>query len=209
MRAKRLLQCVPLLALAGCVAVNDALNTALAAATLPPVLHEDFESPITGSYTVLKKGQSLATATNNWQITAASVDLVNVSRWRQTVAFDGNQVVDLAGSPGAGVMSTTIRTTPGQRYTLAFHYSRNNDLRAKPALARVEVIGAATLLRSELQHVAPAPFNTYQRFSAAFVADSPTTTLRFAGLNAGVAGLVIDAISVSGAAGVAAPRGAQ
>lgn len=61
----------PLL-VAGCAAVNDALNTAVAAAI--PLLAEGFEAPLTNNYTVFRQGQALATASNVWQVSAASVD---------------------------------------------------------------------------------------------------------------------------------------
>lgn len=162
------------------------------------VFVESFEGPVTGNYTVLKAGQSFKTRNNVWAVEEASIDLVNTRVRRETVAFDGAQVVDLAGSPGPGAMATSFATTPGQTYTLVFHFSRNNGLGATPARARVEVLGATPLLMKEVQHeAARQPFNAYRQFRDTFRADSTSATLRFTSLNAGNYGLVIDAISVT------------
>ncbi len=162
------------------------------------VFVESFEGPATGNYTVLRAGQSFRTRNNLWAVEEASIDLVNTHVRRETVAFDGAQVVDLAGSPGPGAMATSFATTPGQAYMLVFHFSRNSGIGATPARARVEVLGAAPLLMKEVQHeAARQPFNAYLQFRDSFRADSPSTTLRFTSLNAGNYGLVIDAISVT------------
>ena len=162
------------------------------------VFIESFEGPVTGNYTVLRAGQSFRTRNNVWAVEEASIDLVNTNVRRETVAFDGAQAVDLAGSPGPGAMATSFATTPGQAYMLVFHFSRNNGIGATPARARVEVLGAAPLLTKEVQHeAARQPFNAYLQFRDTFRADSPSATLRFTSLNAGNYGLVIDAISVT------------
>lgn len=162
------------------------------------VFAESFEGPATGNYTVLRAGQSFSTRNNVWAVEEASIDLVNTRVRRETAAFDGAQVVDLAGSPGPGAMAASFATTPGQVYTLVFHYSRNNGIGATPARARVEVVGAAALLTREVRHeAARQPFNAYLQFRDTFRADGPQATLRFTSLNAGNHGLVIDAISVT------------
>ena len=170
----------------------------VATAASRTVFFESFEGPATGNYTVLRAGQSFRTRNNVWAVEEASIDLVNTHVRRETVAFDGAQVVDLAGSPGPGAMATSFATTPGQAYMLVFHFSRNNGIGATPARARVEVLGAAPLLVKEVRHeAARQPFNAYLQFRDTFRADGPNATLRFTSLNAGNFGLVIDAISVT------------
>ena len=170
----------------------------VATAASRTVFFESFEGPATGNYTVLRAGQSFRTRNNVWAVEEASIDLVNTHVRRETVAFDGAQVVDLAGSPGPGAMTASFATTPGQAYTLVFHFSRNNGIGATPARARVEVLGAAPLLVKEVRHeAARQPFNAYLQFRDTFRADGPNATLRFTSLNAGNFGLVIDAISVT------------
>ncbi len=200
MKSNRLSWIGAAMALFGCAEVGQVLDTAVSQATTPPIFFENFEAPITNNYTVYHAGQSFTTQRNTWQVTAASVDIANATARHELVAGDGTQMVDLAGSPGAGVISTSFPTTPGQRYTLTFQYGRNNGIGAVAARARVEVIGTTTLLHADLQHKAPTPFNSLQYFNMAFVADSPSTTLRFSGLTEGVHGVTIDAIAVRGAA---------
>lgn len=165
------------------------------------VLNENFEAPVSSNYTVIRAGQSFATSTRTWAVEAGSIDIVNANVRREAAAFDGNQAIDLAGSPGAGVLSTRFATTPGQQYLLTFHYSRNNGIGAVPARARVEVMGMGALLQGEVQHEAPRlPFNAYQQYRGMFRADGTSAVLRFTSLNAGNAGVMLDAVSVAGVA---------
>ena len=170
------------------------------AAPAQAVLSENFEAPASGNYTVVRAGQSFATSTRTWAVEAGSIDIVNANVRREAAAFDGAQAIDLAGSPGAGVLSTRFATTPGQDYMLTFHYSRNNGVGAAPARARVEVVGIGVLLQGEVLHeAARLPFNAYQRYRGNFRADSTSATLRFSSLNAGNAGVMLDAVSVTAA----------
>ena len=169
------------------------------------VLSESFESPQTGNYTVVRAGQSFRTRNHVWNVEQGSIDIANAAVRREVTAFDGKQVIDLAGSPGPGVISTRFATTPGQTYTLVVHYARNNGIGRTPAVARVEVLGNGVLLQEELRHdPARLPFNSYRQLRGTFRADSATTTLRFASHNAGNFGIVLDALTVSGPGSVAA-----
>lgn len=175
------------------------------AAPAQVVLSENFEAPSSGNYIVVRAGQSFATQTRTWSVEAGSIDIVNARVRTEAAAFDGTQAIDLAGSPGAGVLSTRFATNPGQNYLLTFHYARNNGIGAVPARARVEVMGAAPLLQGEVQHESPRlPFNAYQQYRGAFRADGASATLRFTSLNAGNAGVMLDAVSI---AAVPAPAG--
>jgi hypothetical protein len=173
------------------------------------VLFEDFETPDTGNFVTYFSGQHLVTNGADWAITANSVDLYEDPARPEAAAFDGSQAVDLTGSPDGGTMETTFATAPGTDYTLTFHYARNNLLGATIGNAQVDVLGAGTLLSSALQHdPSMHAFDTYLQFSDSFTANSVQTTLRFTGLNAGLAGITIDAISVTGAPGVPGLPGA-
>lgn len=200
------LLCLTSAAALACAGMPEAFGSVLNSALAPPAFSENFEAPVSGNYTAVRAGQSFTTQAHTWSVTSGSVDVVNASVRRELTAFDGNQAIDLAGSPGAGVMSASFATTPGQSYALTFHYARNNGIGAQPARARIEVKGASTLLRAEVQHAAPTAFNAYQRFSQTFVADSTSTTLRFSSLVGGNCGIALDAISVSGAGAAAVAR---
>jgi len=169
-----------------------------AATSTAPALTESFESPATTNYTTYRAGQSFTTGSNTWVVQAGSVDIANVRARREVVAADGNQTVDLAGSPGAGVIAATFPTTAGQSYNLTFQYARNSGLGNTPARAKVEVVGASTLLQTDLRHeAATQAAGANQPFNGNFVADGAMTTLRFTSLNDGNTGLTVDAISVS------------
>lgn len=164
--------------------------------TAAPVLAESFEMPATTNYTAYRAGQSFTTGGNTWTVQSGSIDVVNTTVRKETVAFDGVQTVDLSGSPGPGVMAATFPTTAGRTYSLAFHYARNNNLRSTPGQAKIEVMGAGPLLTTEIRH-AGQPFNTNAPFNGTFVADGAMTTVRFTSLNPGNAGITVDGISVA------------
>lgn len=198
-----------LIAVAGCmIAGCAAADSLLTAALTPPVLSESFEAPVTQNFTTYNAGQSFTTSTNTWKVTASGIDIVNASKPRMDVAvFDGVQAVDMAGSPGAGAIETTFATTSGQKYTLTFHYARNNLIGSNPARARVEVVGSAPLLQAEVIHdTAGGTYKTYRRYAGIFMADGPQATLRFTSLTAGSYGITLDGISIRA---VPAPTAAQ
>ena len=176
---------------------NGLDNVSLTLAATAKVLSESFEAPATANYQTYNAGQSFTTATNTWIVPTSGVDICNVQARREVTAFDGNQTLDLSGSPGAGVIATSFATTAGKKYTLSFHYARNNQLGATPARARVEVVGSAPLLQAEVHHdKTVGAFGSYLGFSDDFVADSATTTLRFTSLNPGNAGITLDGIEI-------------
>jgi hypothetical protein len=181
-----------------------------APATASAVLSESFETPATNNYTTYRAGQSFTTGNQTWSVLSGSVDVANARVRREVVAHDGTQTVDLAGSPGPGVIAATFPTTAGQTYALQLHYARNSGLGATSARARVEVIGAETLLQTELRHDASRAAGSSLPFNGSFVADGALTTLRFTSLNTGNFGMTVDGISVGAveaAPAVAAPRG--
>ncbi|HTP74001.1 MAG TPA: hypothetical protein VML58_17455 [Burkholderiaceae bacterium] len=162
------------------------------------VLAESFEAPASGNYTVVRAGQSFTTRSATWIVESGSIDIVNTRVRTETAALDGTQAIDLAGTPGPGVLATRIATTAGQHYALTFHYSRNNGIGAVPARAQVEVVGMSPLLRGQVQHDAARwPFNAYQVWRGTFQADGPSATLRFTSLNGGNYGVMLDAVSVA------------
>jgi len=131
-------------------------------------------------------------------VESGSIDIVNTRVRAEATASHGTQAIDLAGSPGPGVLATRFATTPGQQYVLTFRYARNNGIGATPARARVEVVGMASLLQGEVQHDAARwPFSAYQTWQGTFQADGPAATLRFVSLTGGNYGVMLDAVSVA------------
>ncbi len=162
-----------------------------------PVLTESFETPATSNYTTYRAGQSFTTGGNTWTVQSGSIDLVNTRVRKETVAYDGGQTVDMAGTPGPGVIAATFPTTAGKTYSLSFYYARNSGIGATPARTTVEVLGATPLLATEVRHEAPQPANANVPFNGTFVADGAMTTLRFTSLNGGNFGMTIDGIAVA------------
>lgn len=171
---------------------------------------ENFEAPVTSNYTVVQAGQSFRTQRNTWSVESGSIDIVNTKVRTETVPFDGSQVIDMAGSPGAGVMSTSFRTKPGNTYDFAIRFGRNNGIGRTPARATVQIVGATPLLTQELVHdPGRVPFNQMLEYTGSFVADGTSTVLRISSLNAGSYGLTVDGISIKKAAAVPATAAAS
>ncbi|HMB69080.1 MAG TPA: hypothetical protein VKU85_07200 [bacterium] len=162
------------------------------------VLVEDFESPDTANFATYNAGELLVTATNTWSVTSTGIDLYEAAARAEAAAFDGAQAVDLAGSPGAGVIETTFPTVVGQSYELVFHYARNALLGLLTGDALVEVVGGSTLLQAQVQHdPALHAFDAYLQFRGSFTADVTVTTLRFTSLNPDNTGITLDGISIA------------
>ena len=103
--------------------------------------------------------------------------------------------------PGQSKWYVASMGMPGSERVIAVAREEWFDEGKNPTLDAVaQAIGTTTLLHVDLQHGAPTPFNSLQYFNMAFVADSPSTTLRFSGLTEGVCGVTIDVIAVRGAA---------
>lgn len=178
----------------GLVLVSLVLGTAASAQI---VLTESFEVPDTANFQTFAAGQTIVTATNSWSVTATGVDLFEDAARSEATAFEGAQAIDLAGSPGAGVIQTSFATVPGATYALTFHYARNNNIGGATADAQVDVVGSTSRLQATVQHVpANEAFGTFLTFAQTFVADSATTILRFTSLESGTAGIVLDGIQV-------------
>jgi choice-of-anchor C domain-containing protein len=160
------------------------------------IVNGSFESPVApanGFLTVSGAGLP------GWTIApgGATVDVINTGYWP---AFDGNQSLDLSGSPGpiGTNIPQTFATVPGQTYTLSFAYANNADS-LLTATADVEVEGLGTLLSAMITHSnSTRPNMNYLLFSGSFVADSTSATLTFThtGPNANQ-GIVLDAVDVT------------
>ena len=121
------------------------------------------------------------TAVPDWTITRGTVDVLPGSPshplgvWQH--AADGQNSLDLIGTPGVGTIRQTFQTEPGRKYTfsgwVAHHYG------TPEAGANVYVNGAQL---SPLYHNQPNQQGDlkWQRFSREFTANSTSTTLTLA-----------------------------
>ncbi|MEE8370768.1 MAG: DUF642 domain-containing protein, partial [Sphingomonadales bacterium] len=93
--------------------------------------------PNPGGFTVYSAGQAFIP---NWKVTSASIDHIGT----YFTCSDGNNCIDMDGTPGYGVIETTALTNPGQAYSLTFDLSGNHQ--GPPAVKRivVEVAGQSS-----------------------------------------------------------------
>lgn len=178
----------------------------MAAAVLPSasaradfIVNGGFEQPVTtGLGQLVTAGDPAITG---WTVVSGSVDVVNKSFFDP---FAGNQSLDLDGV-GAGAIEQSFATAAGNSYVLSFEYANNPFGVTSPATALVSLFGtgATPLLSQSISHSgSSAAAMNYTLFTAAFTADSATTRLRFASIDAAasVNGIVLDAVSVNPAA---------
>lgn len=171
-----------------------------AAASADVVLTENFESPAVPDFRTYAAGETLTTVGNAWAVTQTGIDLFNGNARGEADAYDGVQAVDLAGSPGEGVMSTTFIATPGRTYQLVLHYARNNNIGGGVAQALVEVVDSkgARLSETITHDLSRYPFSQFIELRRSFTVTESTLTLRLTSQTAGFAGIVVDAIEISG-----------
>lgn len=131
------------------------------------------------------------TENTGWTVTQGNVDVVR-NEWP---AFAGSQSVDLVGFVLGGLQQS-FSTTPGAFYHFSFEYANNPSNGG--GMAQIDIIGQANLLSDTVGHWNSSnPNLNWVNYSADFVADSNTTTLRFTALTQSSAGgVVIDNVSV-------------
>lgn len=172
-------------------------TVATSGASAQVVLTEGFESPVTPNYITYNAGAQINTGSNVWHVIATGIDLGNDAARSEVVACEGLQAIDMAGSPGAGIIETEFAATIGVQYELVFHYSRNNFIASGVASMTATVAGSGTLLATTVTHATPRPFDECLEFRGTFTASGPTVTLRFASNNTGNHGIVLDGISIA------------
>ena len=104
------------------IALTLLFSATLQANAAVVLLNGSFEAPqLPGQI-----GVSPPTVINNWTVTGNSVDLLR--NYQGYAASEGQQYIDLAGSPGPGGVYQGISLVANQEYTVTFDYSRNPDL---------------------------------------------------------------------------------
>jgi hypothetical protein len=154
-----------------------------------PILNWSFENPdISGDATFYRVIPAGDAGLLDWSVTGVSVDIVH-NRAGAGWAQDGNQAVDLAGTPGPGGINQDIATVAGQTYQLVFWASSNGG-----ALANLDVnFGGSTLATG----LATPPFGTWTQYTYFVTATSAISNLEFATGLGGNAGPLLDNISLS------------
>ena len=127
---------------------------------------------------------------NNWTVGGTSIDVVTLPPGVYPI-YAGNASLDLLGTPGPGSISQAITTVVGQSYDLSFWAQAN--VAGINQTVNLDVIGAATQSTSFTVAV-----GTWTQYTWSFMADSTSTTIRFASdpLNAGNGNTFMDNVEV-------------
>lgn len=123
-----------------------------------------------------------------WTVLGTSVDIV--SGPNRFPAADGNQSVDLAGTPGPGGVSQMIATSIGQAYTVRFALSRNDEGGVEADKDVDFMFGGHS------ENLLGPVMGSWTYFERVIVATAASTELRFSSDNAGFFGGLVDDVSV-------------
>lgn len=179
------------------------------------VLNGDFENPdITGSnpfgngafYLPVFPGTPVLT---NWTVSSPGGGNIDIVRQGSDyLATSGAQYVDLAGTPGPGVISQVVSVPLPGLYTFSFFYANNPG--AAPQ-ANVNIQGAlGTIFNQVFTHTTSTSNNLDWTFFSTTITVDPATagsgfTLQFADLTGGSQGIFIDRVSVTNFSAIPEP----
>jgi len=121
-----------------------------------------------------------------WTVTGNSVDLVIRSAY---AAQEGDQSVDLAGTPGPGGVMQNFATDPGQDYLIDFWVSSNGGAKTLSLQVFWNGILTATFDSPDM--------NTWEEHSLIFTASDIQSTIGFNTPITSNAGPLLDNVSVS------------
>jgi choice-of-anchor C domain-containing protein len=150
------------------------------------LVNGSFEDQQIGNDTFLtvNNGQSNITG---WIVEQTSVDIVSgPSRF---IAQDGNQSIDIAGTPGPGTIKQSFATVAGQLYTVSFWLSSNTETSGDRSV-NYDFEGVTGNVTGGLVNGA------WIQFSDSFVATTNLSTIAFSSGDNGFAGGLIDNVSV-------------
>jgi choice-of-anchor C domain-containing protein len=160
------------------------------------IVNGGFETPVlaAGVKYVTLSGADIP----GWTVAPGTVDLIR-DDWP---AFDGNQSIDLSGSPGppGTAIFQSFASIAGESYVLSFRYANNTGVNSASGVVEILGMGGSALLSDPLTHAGSTlAAMDYLLYTRIFTADSATTTLRFTHGTSNLAdfgGLVLDAVSV-------------
>src|SRR5438034_6456435 len=113
-----------------------------------------------------------------WRVLKGTVDVVGRGYW-QPAPGQGNQSIDLIGSPGAATIEQTFPTEPGREYLFSGWLAHNPVI--EPSLVRRANVYLNGKLFIQLAHGDPNSSRKsmhWKRFSSPFRAHSSLTTLQ-------------------------------
>jgi hypothetical protein len=163
------------------------------------IVNGGFESPDVATFLALPAGD---TTLAPWVVSDVGIDLADVNNgFVVGPASEGNQYVDLDGTPGPGTLSQTFPTTAGSMYQLVFAYA-NNYVNTPNAQANVRIYASSgdllgPTLISHSTSVSGSLDWTY--FSGNFLATDSSATLEFdsLSLSGSQGGILLDDVQVN------------
>jgi hypothetical protein len=161
-----------------------AAGIAAAAQSQELIRNGSFENPVIAApFVTVTAGSPTLT---DWIVGRTSIDIVSTPFNPTYPSRDGDQHVDLAGSPGPGSIQQFFTTVPGTQYYLRFSASSNGTSRL------FEVFWEGFLLTT------PAAPNqgTWQDFEFVLNANSTNGMVGFGSADTGFQGALIDRVSV-------------
>jgi choice-of-anchor C domain-containing protein len=126
----------------------------------------------TSSYNPLSPGSK---DLKGWNVTRAQIDYLN----GYFPASNGKRSLDMDGTPGIGGVSQTISTIPGQKYTVTFDLSGNNQGGDKMKKLGVKAGEKTTAFTYDTKMG-----QKWVRKNWEFTASAPKTTLEFYSMDA-------------------------
>jgi hypothetical protein len=143
-----------------------------------------------------------------WRVLKGTVDVVGHSYWQQALG-QGNQSIDLIGTPGAATIEQTFPTEPGREYLFSGWLSHNPVI--DPALVRRANVYLNNALFVQLVHGDPKTTRRnmrWRQFSYRFRATACRTTLKLQDVTAAsgtsasymavqLCGTVLDGLSIT------------
>jgi choice-of-anchor C domain-containing protein len=153
------------------------------------LINGSFEDPNIGNnfYVVVGNGDPTITG---WTVGGSSVDIVNkVGAGNSNWANDGDQSIDLAGTPGPGSLTQFAGTTASASYVLSFQVSSNGG----PYINGLQVFWNGSLLDT----ITTPAFGTWETKSYLVTATGASTELTFSTDNASNQGPLLDDVSLT------------
>ena len=169
----------------------------LACAAVNLVQDPGFETPVAplDSFLVIPGSGTIGP----WNVGGASVDVNNTE---YIASAEGQQSIDLTGSPGAGSVSQMLSTAAGQEYVLRFAIAGNaaeDPDFPSPVVKQMEVFWDGQLIDSPTfdttGHSLASPGWIYLQYEVA--ATSTSSDLEFVSLTSGATGPLLDDVSVT------------
>lgn len=141
-----------------------------------PVANNSFQNVVAGSSFI-----------TGWTVTGTSVDVIaGPTTW---IPQNGNQSIDLAGTPGPGAVGQSFTTIIGQDYEVNFYLGSNHQGSGDKSV-NVYINGVSENLTGGLTN------GSWVQFTRTFTASALSTEVKFESTNSGNFGGAVDNVSV-------------